>query len=261
MKTAIITLSQRGHLTAKRIRAGMTPPADIFVPATLDIKEQDVCRFHHGLLEITGELFAEYQRFVFVLPAGAAVRAIAPHLKDKKTDPAVVVVDTVGRSVVSLLSAHEGRANELALNVANTLRTEAIITTSTEAEKEIIVGVGCRKGVTSQAVVHAVRSTLTDLGLTPEDVRLMATADIKAGEEGLHQAARELGIPLKIVSSEEIRQCIKDFSKDRFVEDKVGLAGVCEPAALLAGRKTLLVSGKKKYPGVTVAVARECFTW
>ncbi len=85
--------------------------------------------------------------------------------------------------------------------------------------------------------------------------------DIKAGEKGIHQAARELGIPLKVVSSEEIINTVKDFNRDPFVMDKVGLEGVCEPAALLAGRKTILIAAKKKYPWVTVAVAKECFTW
>ncbi len=261
MKTAIITLSQKGYQTAKRISAGLASEADTFVPADLNIEEETTDPFHDGLLKLTEKLFERYRGLVFVLPAGAAVRAIAPHVKSKKTDPAVVVVDNVGRCVVSLLSGHEGGANQLALDVANVLHTDAVITTASEAEKEIIVGVGCRKGVAGDIVVDAVRSALGDLGLEPDDVRLMATADIKSGEKGLREAAEELGIPLRIISSEEIRHCIREFERDNFVKEKVGLEGVCEPAALLAGRKTVLLAGKKKYQGVTVAVARECFSW
>ncbi len=261
LKTAIITLSHRGYQTARRISDGMGGAVDIFAPTDLGIEDESVNEFSHGLLKLTAELFTRYKGLIFLLPAGAAVRAIAPHIRSKKTDPAVVLADNVGRFVVSLLSGHEGGANDLALDVANVLRTDAVVTTSTEAEKEIIVGVGCRKGVTGQAVVEAVLSALHDLGLEPRDVRLMATADIKADEKGLRDAARELNIPLKIVSSEEIRHCVKDYHKDKFVQEKVGMEGVCEPAALLAGRKTLLIAGKKRYPGVTVALARECFTW
>ena len=261
MKTAIITLSHRGYQTSRRIMAGLGNGSDLFVPEQLGIDEEGSKKFHDGLLTLTTELFEVYEGLVFVLPTGAATRAVAPHVKGKKVDPAVVVVDVVGRYAISLLSGHEGGANDLALDVANILHADAVITTSTEAEKEIIVGVGCRKGISRDAVVDAVRQALEELELDVGDVRLMATVDIKAGEAGLLQAALELGVPLKIVSSEEIKNCVKDYSKDKFVQDSVGLWGVCEPVALLAGRKTQLIMRKKKYPGVTVAVAREFFIW
>jgi cobalt-precorrin 5A hydrolase len=260
-RLVIITLSQRGYETALRIKEGLSVGAEIFVSARLRIGGEGVNEFSGGLLALTGELFDRYRGLVFVLPAGAAVRAVAPHINSKKTDPAVVVVDNVGRYVVSLLSGHEGGANGLAQDIANALRTDAVITTAAEAEKEIIVGVGCRRGVSGGAVAEAVRSALSDLGLRPGDVRLMATVDLKADERGIHDASEEMGIPLKIVSSEEIRHCIKDYAESAFVQEKVDLGGVCEPAALLAGRKAILIAGKKRYSGVTVAVARECFTW
>ncbi|HDY90459.1 MAG TPA: hypothetical protein ENH82_20355, partial [bacterium] len=60
------------------------------------------------------------------MASGIVVRIIAPYIKDKHTDPAVVVVDDVGRSVISLVSGHEGGANKLAHRVANILKTDAI---------------------------------------------------------------------------------------------------------------------------------------
>ncbi len=92
-------------------------------------------------------------------------------------------------------------------------------------------------------------------------MRYLATADIKSEEEGIMKCSEQLSIPLKIISSEEIKTCVKEYKKSNFVTQKTGLGGVSEPAALLAGRKTKLIVEKTKYTQVTVAVARENFTW
>ncbi len=86
------------------------------------------------------------------MASGIVVRTIAPYIKNKYVDPAVVVVDDVGRFVVSLLSGHEGGANNLSHNVANALNTDAVITTGTEAKKDIILGIGCKRGIGSSDV-------------------------------------------------------------------------------------------------------------
>ena len=66
------------------------------------------------------------------MAAGIVVRSIAPYLKGKDTDPAVVVVDEAGRFAISLLSGHLGGANELARGVAKILGGTAVITTATD---------------------------------------------------------------------------------------------------------------------------------
>jgi cobalt-precorrin 5A hydrolase len=252
-----MTLSSEGLEVARRICGELD--CDLFIPSSLD--EPDAKKFCNGIRSLTSLVFKEYRNLIYIMPLGVVVRSIASHIRDKHSDPAVVVVDVVGRYVVSLLSGHEGGANELAVKVSNIIKTDAVITTSTEAVKDLIVGVGCRKGTSAETITEAVRNTLEAHHLSLDRVRLLATADIKSKEEGLFRAADLFGIPLKIISSEEIKACAKEFRRSEFVIRKVGLEGVAEPAALLAGRKTQLLVEKTKYLQVTVAVARENFMW
>ncbi|MEE9200931.1 MAG: cobalamin biosynthesis protein, partial [Candidatus Brocadiales bacterium] len=175
--------------------------------------------------------------------------------------PAVVAVDDSGRYAVSVLSGHEGGANELALKVANALHGEAVITTGTEAKKDIIIGLGCKADVSPEAVREAVLAGLRLCHLPLERVRLAATIEERARVPGLIEGVRGLGIPLKVISKEEISACSREYGKYEFVREKIGVWGVCEPAALLAGRKTELILKKQKSPGVTVAIARENLMW
>ena len=83
-------------------------------------------------------LFQQYKGLIMVISLGAVVRMIAPILKDKKTDPAVVVIDDRGENVISVLSGHLGGANGLT-EVAAALDARAIITTASDVQKTIPV--------------------------------------------------------------------------------------------------------------------------
>lgn len=78
------------------------------------------------------ELWKGYKNLIFIMAAGIVVRTIAPLVKDKKTDPAVVVLDEKGRFAISLLSGHLGGANRLAGEIAGFLGGEAVITTASD---------------------------------------------------------------------------------------------------------------------------------
>ncbi|SHF04891.1 precorrin-4 C(11)-methyltransferase [Dysgonomonas macrotermitis] len=82
--------------------------------------------------ECVSEIFNRYESIIFIGAMGICVRSIAPHIKDKYSDPAVVNIDSTGRYVVSVLSGHVGGANELAESLARIIAGEAVITTQSD---------------------------------------------------------------------------------------------------------------------------------
>ena len=73
--------------------------------------------------------WADFDAFVFIGAMGICVRTIAPYIKDKHEDPAVLCVDSLGVNVISVLSGHVGGANELTRQVAAILGADPVITT------------------------------------------------------------------------------------------------------------------------------------
>ena len=107
--------------------------------------------------------FAQADALVFCCAAGIAVRAIAPWVKSKKTDPAVIVVDETGRFAVSLLSGHIGGANELTAAIAEDLGATPVITTATDLNGLFAVDVFAEKNhlhIGSMALAKEVSAAL-----------------------------------------------------------------------------------------------------
>lgn len=253
-KLAVIALSDAGARLASKLASEMEM-SDLFF-------HQGVAQGFSGqrfasALALTRRIFHRYHGLVYIMPCGVVVRAIAGVLQHKTSDPAIVAVDIGARYAVSLLSGHEGGANALALRVANALSAEPVISTSAEAARDVIVGVGCRRGAPEADIIAAVRGGLRRAGVSPSRVRVLASADIKKNEEGLITAAARLGLPLRFISAVEIRGTIKAFRHSPLVKRKINLPAVAEPAALLAGRRTQLILRKTVIRGVTVAVTRE----
>ncbi len=258
MKVALISLSKEGAALVFYLKKAL-PEGEVFlhrqVSWPLPAKRFD------SILTLTKEIFFQYEGLIYVMPAGVAVRSLAPYLHHKTQDPAAVVVDVGGRFAISLLSGHEGGANDLALLVGNILGAEPIITTSTEALKSVIVGIGCRRGAGAEVIMTAVKTALEESAVGIDQVRYLASADIKSDEKGLIEAAKRLEVPLRFIASQEIRTTIKAFEHSEFVKKKVNLPSVAEASALLAGRRTQLILPKKIFNGVTIAIARENFLW
>ena len=113
--TAIFFITDNGFALAKKLNS-LYPDAKAF-----KFKPDTLSKF-----------WGKHKSFIFIMASGIVVRTIAPLIKDKQTDPAVVVLDEKGRFAVSLLSGHLGGANKLADEIADFLGGEAVITTASD---------------------------------------------------------------------------------------------------------------------------------
>jgi cobalt-precorrin 5A hydrolase len=130
MKLVVMAaFTREGAELASRL-AGQIENSRVFVPARFaDDKAEPM---NGTVLDWAGEWFSKADALMFVSAAGIAVRAIAPHVRDKTTDPAVVVLDDAGRNVISLLSGHIGGGNGLARRIAGLTGGRAVVTTATD---------------------------------------------------------------------------------------------------------------------------------
>lgn len=85
-----------------------------------------------GIKSILKSIWNEYDGLIFISATGIAVRMVAPFIEDKTIDPALVVVDDLGKFSISLLSGHIGGANELTKDIATLIGSIPVITTATD---------------------------------------------------------------------------------------------------------------------------------
>jgi len=134
--TAIVALTRQSVRTGKAILDAL-PDSLLFAPERFAREFGMNDRIHPTITSVRETLqsaFKDYSALVGVMASGIVVREIAPLLKSKHVDPAVVVVDEKGCHAISLLGGHKGGANLLAQNIAQILGGKAVITTSSDTQ-------------------------------------------------------------------------------------------------------------------------------
>lgn len=289
--------------------------------------------------ELIAKIFGEFDALVFFCACGIAVRTIAPHIRSKLTDPAVVVVDDGGQFAVPILSGHIGGANALAARIAKDIGATPVITTATDvhgkfspdlfakandlilddlnAAKEIaaavlrgegvavvsafdminipkeifreevcrfgitieqkpelkaerfppitlellarniVLGIGCKRGVTADIIERQVRRTFDLTGYDLRQVTEIATIDIKRDEQGLLEFADRHNLPISFFTAEQLMSVnakVHGIKRSEFAMKVTGADNICERAAIFSSGGGLLIR-KSVLNGVTVAAA------
>ncbi|MDW8405378.1 precorrin-3B C(17)-methyltransferase [Chloroflexus sp.] len=348
---AIIAVTRAGVALAERLAAAL--PATVWAPARF-APEVPSARAYATVAEAMQAAWATAQAIVFIGAAGIAVRAIAPLLRAKTVDPAVVCLDEHGQFAVPLVGGHRAGANDLARRLAAITGGSAVLTTASDTqglpaldligrdhgwrlavdsatthvmaclvngdpigvwvdpalpaardrlESELAaaptiewvddpaylaaerfaaaiivshrrlaglwaelrnkslryllpvltVGIGCRRETPVDELAAALATTLAEADLLSECVATIATAELKASEPGISALAAQLGVPLTIIATEQLRALEPEtFSPSAAI--RFDLPGVAEPCAVLAAKGPLLVP-KRSFARCTIAVA------
>ena len=188
MKAAVIAFTRRGAELGEAVARHLD--ATLHVPPRL---APETGAAACGSLEAwTAEAWQSRDALIFIGACGIAVRAIAPHVQDKFTDPAVVVMDEGGRFVIPLLSGHVGGANALAAALAEVTGGQAVISTATDVTGRFAVDVWAREqglAITDRQLAKAVSAAI----LENEAVGFASDFD-HACPPGLRPGRAELGV-------------------------------------------------------------------
>lgn len=138
MKIALVAYSRQGCRTA-RVIMSLFSQDDIRAHTMERFEEAGFAPILRPAKPFYGELFSWADAMIFVGSCGIAVREIAPHVHDKRTDPAIVCIDELGRFVIPLLSGHIGGSNDMALIIANHINATPVITTATDINNRFSV--------------------------------------------------------------------------------------------------------------------------
>ncbi|HHW43332.1 MAG TPA: cobalt-precorrin 5A hydrolase [Desulfotomaculum sp.] len=354
MTITVIAITRNGVSLGERVAHALRARKHrvrLLIPARFRGKEGEP--LDGPLARVLEREFRSSRGLVLIMALGIVVRLLAPLLRNKRVDPAVVVMDEGGKFAISTLSGHLGGANELARQLAADLGVIPVITTATDVQdlpavdtmalefslvlepfaavrqvnaalvngervvlcsevplpvqhspglevipwdqlddcrpagwlvlitnrlmslphdqilflrpKNLVAGIGCRRGVAPELIRGAITGALQMARRSPLSLRALATVDLRAQEPGLLTVAGEMDLPLLSFTREQIDLVFREnpgiFQHSHFVREKIGVGGVCEPVTMLAAPGARLILPKTRWPGVTVALAEESSGW
>lgn len=196
MKIAVISFTRTGYGLSEKIAEILKREGHETLTA---VKCKDVAAsIPYPLTEWTKEQFQQCGAVIFVGAAGIAVRAIAPYIRSKTEDPAVLVIDEAGRYCIPVLSGHLGGANALARFLGERLPAEPVITTATDSRGKWAVDVFAAKNkltisdmakakeisakvLREETITFAIEEEGKIIGELQEEVILSEKPDVVAG--------------------------------------------------------------------------------
>jgi cobalt-precorrin 5A hydrolase len=248
----IVALTEAGRKLAARIKTEL-------VDAELWYKPQP-------FTEQVQQAFSAGDRLILICATGIAVRTLGPVLADKHRDPAVLVLDELGRFVIPLLSGHEGGANEWGAQVAEKIGAQLVLTTAKSYLKPVYcVGMGCERDTPLAEIADLFSDCLQQVGLNIDNLSSINSIDIKADEQGFIDLATVSQLPFHTWNKTQLGSVEKLLStRSDYVFNTVGVYGVAESAALYGAQQDSgdwdtapeLLLPKQKKGRVTCAVAR-----
>ena len=137
-KIAVLAITKNGIEMSLKLKEHFSN-FEVFAPIKFSNDDEKINWYDDSTSGKIVELFKNNDGVICLFSLGAVIRLLAPHIKDKKTDPAVIVIDDKTNFVISVLSGHIGGANELTQQIAEKLNALPVITTAADVNKTIAV--------------------------------------------------------------------------------------------------------------------------
>ena len=161
-----------------------------------------------NLSETVHQKFDQYDGHIFIMSTGIVVRIIAPLIKNKVIDPAVVVVDDQANHAISLLSGHLGGANTLTLKIADIIGADPVITTATDVNRV--------------PAIDVVAKELNLLIENPQAIKIVNMALLKREKIFAHDPFGYLGSRLPHIEASDCGATLKYKKEHRGAKDIEG---------------------------------------
>ena len=325
MNIHIISFTQAGFSLSKRIQNLLSHAvsSENFEHITLSFGgkawDDESASAYRPVSDWVEDFFQKGNALIFIGAAGIAVRSIASFVKNKASDPAVLVMDEKGKFVIPILSGHIGGANELARKISALIGATAVITTASDCNnlpaidefaaknnfsindmklakdftarmlenenplaadgmlekkekplgftisvyikndilslipKCIVLGIGCKKGKSSEELRDFVFKTLKTHKIDIRSLVQISSVYQKKGEKAIIELSESLKLPFVTFSAEELNKIQQKVSHSDFVEKTLGTDNVCERAVFASGASMLIVPKTAK-DGMTIAI-------
>jgi cobalt-precorrin 5A hydrolase len=224
---ALVAVTKRGVATSTKIARALEKTqirCDVYAPESL--RADGVKPFNGDLIALLAKLFKTFDAIIAVMAVGIVVRSIAPYVADKKTDPAVVVVDDIGKYCISLLSGHIRGANRLTKMVATEIGAIPVVTTATE-----LLG---RKSVEEIAEDHDLRLANPE-SLTPVNSAIVNDRKVLFATIGPPTSIQIDAVPPKVISSiNQLKEIMEDYDAGIVIApNNMQIKNLTKPVALL----------------------------
>ena len=137
-KVSVLAITKNGIKIGLELKK-LSNSWKIYTPSKFSDNDTQIEWYSEPTSNKIEELFKTSDALVCIFSLGAVIRLVSPYIKDKKTDPAVLVIDDKAKFVISVLSGHIGGANQLTQDIAEKLGGTPVITTAADVNKTIAV--------------------------------------------------------------------------------------------------------------------------
>ena len=155
------------------------------------------------------------------------------------------------------ITDHHNEAQENVVFISNRLVPKIDGHVLVLRPKNLILGIGCRKNISYEAVKEAFDFFMKDTGYSPLSLKAMASVDLKKEEEALLLLSERENLPFYTYDSDTLNAIEAEGGTSSFVKSVTGTASVCQSAAVCCGKDSKTVIKKTVVNGITFSLAEE----